>query len=123
MYCIKCGSPIDDNAKFCPNCGSPTSAVPSVPPAATYYPSQPQQASQPRQTAQNQTNGCVIAGFVLSFFMPLIGLILSIIGVGKAKECGNGKGLAIAGIVLSSIDIAVFILVVLLVVLPLLVLI
>jgi hypothetical protein len=55
------------------------------------YPVQPQQ----------QSNGFAIAGFILSL-LPLLGLIFSIIGlVRSGKAGGKGRGLSIAGIVLS----------------------
>lgn len=95
MYCRRCGSQIDDDASFCPKCGASTSPLASV----AY--SQP--ADSPAPSERAETNGCAIAGFILAFFMPFIGFILSIIGIVKAKrEChGNGKGLAIAGLVIS----------------------
>ncbi|MBT1170569.1 DUF4854 domain-containing protein [Bifidobacterium sp. SO4] len=44
-----------------------------------------------------------IAGFVCSFFVSLVGLILSIIGLNQIKkQGGKGKGFAIAGIVISA---------------------
>lgn len=43
------------------------------------------------------------AGFVLSFFVPLLGLIFSILGLKKVKETNTGKGLSTAGIIISSI--------------------
>ena len=50
----------------------------------------------------NKTNGYAIAGFVLAFLqLGILGLIFSIIGLVTSKEYGNGKGFAIAGIVLS----------------------
>lgn len=49
----------------------------------------------------NTTNGISIAGFILSFIIPIVGLILSIIGLKKSKETNNGRGLSIAGIVIS----------------------
>lgn len=55
---------------------------------------------------QKQSNGLAIAGFILSLFSPtfLIGFILSIVGLVKSRDMnGSGKGLAIAGVVLSSI--------------------
>lgn len=53
---------------------------------------------------QSKTNGFAVAGFVLAFLIPLLGLIFSIIGLTKAKDYkGNGKGLSIAGIIISSI--------------------
>jgi len=55
------------------------------------YPVQPQQ----------QSNGFAIAGFILSL-LPLFGLIFSIIGlVRSGKVGGKGRGLSIAGIILS----------------------
>lgn len=45
-----------------------------------------------------------IVGFILAFFMPLIGLILSIIALTQIKKTGEGgKGLAVAGIIISVI--------------------
>lgn len=47
-------------------------------------------------------NGMAIAGFVCSFFIAILGLIFSILGlvkINKTKE--KGRGLAIAGIVIS----------------------
>lgn len=62
-----------------------------VPPGGYGYPVAP----------QNQKNGFAIAGFVLSL-LPLLGLIFSILGLNRAgKIGGKGRGLAIAGIVLS----------------------
>ena len=57
---------------------------------------------------KNQTIN--IVGFILSFIMPLIGLIVSIIGISKSKKTGVGKGFSIAGIVISSIFLLIRIL-------------
>lgn len=81
MFCKNCGKEIDDNAYVCPYCGVRTETT-SV-------------------TGQSATNGFAIAGFVLSFFVSLLGLIFSIIGLKKSKECNSGRGLAIAGIIIS----------------------
>lgn len=46
----------------------------------------------------------VILGFILSFIIPIAGLILSIIGLNLVKNSATGvrgRGLAIAGIVIS----------------------
>lgn len=52
----------------------------------------------------NSNNGLAITGFILSFFIPIAGLIVSIMGLKKSKELNNnGKGFAIAGIIISSI--------------------
>ena len=61
----------------------------------------------------NKSNGYAIAGFVLSFFFTILGLVFSIIGLSKSKEYnGNGKGLAIAGIILSVLHLVTLILLV-----------
>lgn len=66
-------------------------------------PNQPQPPYGP-VVPPSKTNGLAIAGFVLAFLIPLLGLIFSIIGLVKAKDHnGNGKGLAIAGIIISGI--------------------
>ncbi len=52
----------------------------------------------------NENNTMSIVGFILSFMMPVVGLILSIIGLNKSKELNNkGKGLSIAGIIISAL--------------------
>lgn len=51
---------------------------------------------------KRKTSTCAIAGFILSFFSFTPGLILSIVGLDETKRYDeDGKGLAIAGIVIS----------------------
>lgn len=58
------------------------------------------------QRGSQPTNGMAIAGFILAFLVPILGLIFSIIGSKKSKELdGQGKGLAVAGIVISALGI------------------
>ena len=60
-----------------------------------------------------ETNGFAIAGLIVSIFVSaLVGLILSIIGLSKAKTLNNGKGLAIAGIVISIIKMVLAVIIV-----------
>ncbi|HEX7836358.1 MAG TPA: DUF4190 domain-containing protein [Kofleriaceae bacterium] len=57
----------------------------------------------PRAT---RTSGLAIAGFVCSFFCGVLGLILSILGRNECKRSGGtvgGEGLALAGIIISSV--------------------
>lgn len=57
----------------------------------------------------SRTSGLAIAGFVCSFFCGLIGLILSILGRNECKRSGGtlkGEGLALAGIIISSVTLA-----------------
>ena len=95
MFCKNCGKQIDDNSVVCPYCGAETKSQ------ATAQQPQYQQPYQ-QQYTEKRSNSYAIAGFVLAFFFALLGLIFSIIGLRKVDECGgSGKGLAIAGIVLS----------------------
>lgn len=80
---------------------------------------QPQYAPQQYQqriVSTGESNGMAVAGFIVglvSIFLPFIfglaaggaGLVLSILGAVKSGTTGTGKGLAIAGIVLSSVGI------------------
>jgi hypothetical protein len=53
---------------------------------------------------QQRTSGMAIAGFVLSFFCGLLGLIFSVMGRNECKRSNGsvgGAGLAVAGIVIS----------------------
>ncbi len=57
----------------------------------------------------SRTSGLAIAGFVCSFFCGLLGLVLSILGRNECKRSGGtlqGEGLALAGIIISSVTLA-----------------
>ncbi len=83
MICKKCGKLVDDNATFCPECGSITR-----PNATSYY----------------QSNGMAVAGFVCSFLSPLLGWIFGGIGLSRSKyRNGTGKGFSIAAIIIATI--------------------
>ena len=62
----------------------------------------------------NKTNGFAVAGFVISIVslilccgtISILSLVFSIIGAVQSKDLnGNGKGMAIAGIVISAVGI------------------
>ena len=92
MYCLKCGKEIDEGINYCPNCGMNLSVKTDV-----------------QLTLQKQTSGKNIAALVLgligifAWLIPIIGLPIGIVGLVMGimgmKRCG--KGMAIAGIVLS----------------------
>lgn len=69
------------------------------------HPQTPHQDQHPVQPQQpTKTNAMAIWGFILAIFLPLIGLILSIVAVNQIKKSHEGgKGLAIAGIIIGSI--------------------
>lgn len=84
MFCKNCGSQIDDNAVVCPHCGVQVANI-----------------------KDKKTNTMSIVGFVLSFLIPIAGLICSIIARKKCREEGlGGDGLALAGIIISAVSMA-----------------
>lgn len=87
-FCSNCGNEVVDEAVICPKCGVSVS-----------------QKNQNVSPKSNTSNGMATAGFVLSFFVPLLGLIFSILGLKKVKETNTGKGLSTAGIIISSITL------------------
>ena len=54
----------------------------------------------------NGTNGWAIAGLICSIIVGSItGLIFSFVGLGYSKKCNSGKGMSIAGIIISTLRI------------------
>lgn len=91
MYCKNCGNQIHDDAVVCVHCGCPV-----------------QQNATDKACAKPKSNALAIIGFILSFLIPVAGLICSILGARQADtDGGKYKGLATAGIVISSILLAV----------------
>ena len=85
-FCSNCGNEVADEAEICPKCGVSVSQNTAV-----------------SNNNNGTSNGMATAGFILSFFVPLLGLIFSILGLKKVKETNKGKGLSTAGIIISSI--------------------
>lgn len=75
MFCQSCGQEISDSAVICIHCG------------ASVYP-------------KKQQNEKPILGFILSFFLPLVGLIVSSVEYKKAKKSGGEPTYAFAGIII-----------------------
>lgn len=88
-FCPNCGKELDNNAVFCPQCGTSFQSSNSI------------------SSNEKKSNGMATAGFILSFFFTLLGLIFSIIGLKKSKETNSGQGLSIAGIIISSLKMAI----------------
>ena len=63
-------------------------------------------------------NNLSIIGFIFSFFIGVIGLILSILALKKSKETKSGRKLSIAGIIISSLNI-LFTIVLIVIIIPL----
>ena len=75
-------------------------------------PTKPEQVSQPQPHPQPQpaektaqkTNTLSIVGLVMSLIVPIVGLVLSIVALFQIKKTNQkGKGLAIAGVVVSTV--------------------
>ena len=96
MFCKNCGKEINDEAVVCPNCGVATEKM-----------------AQNSAPVPAQKNTMALVGFILALLgFNLIALILSIVGLVNAKKPefnGDGKGFAIAGIIISCLYIGLFI--------------
>lgn len=108
--CPNCQRPIPDGAQFCGHCGKTTGYEPN------YLPQSPlvQYQVQPRNengevvdTKQREKPNCdlSVAGFVLSVFCPVlcvIAFIISAVALGKKQV---RRGLALAGLIISLVEI------------------
>ncbi|MDE7108176.1 MAG: zinc-ribbon domain-containing protein [Clostridiales bacterium] len=127
MFCKNCGTQLTDDSRFCYKCGTPTHIAeqkdkielndydpfePFAQPAIDNPAPQtqtPQQAPTQNTTSTAADEGIFgIVGFVLAFFCPIVGLVLSIIGMTKKKY----NNLATAGFVLSIIFTILYIIII-----------
>jgi len=95
MFCSKCGTKVE--GKFCSNCGTESSVDSPTSPAA-----EPLVYVQTR-SATVETSGLAAAALVLSFFFPLIGVILGFVArndISNSKGTKSGEGVANAAIIL-----------------------
>ncbi len=108
MFCPKCGKSIDDDSIYCSHCGSAVG--------------RPQA---PASMERRETNVYAILGLVFSLIgvmVPIVTIVLSILGYAfsvaglhVAKRLGGeGRGLAIAGIAVSVVEIIILIAVIIL---------
>lgn len=94
MFCPNCGKQTPDDAEVCAHCGRSLRKT----------------TTQSTRVVDNESksNGFAIAGFILSFFMPTLGLIFGCLGLSKSKKTDDsGRGLSIAAIVISIIDFVI----------------
>ena len=104
IKCDKCGSEIDGSAKFCPNCGAKIEATEKAE-RVEVVETVIRNNNTINTTTEAGYNALAIIGFILAFIPKIwiVSLIISIVAlvqISKTKE--KGKGLAIAGIVISS---------------------
>lgn len=88
MFCANCGKELPDNAYVCMHCGCLVGGRREV---STQY--------------HAEKNGMAVAGFVCSFFIPILGWVFGGIGLSRAaKRNGKGKGFSVAAIVIASVN-------------------
>lgn len=126
MFCPNCGTQNNDGVKFCANCGAAlTPDTPAAAPVQQYNPVNPVNTNPVNVTpvysantsAAQKTNVLCIVGFIVSLVSivllgttAIIGLILSVIGLIVANKSNQkGKGMGIAGVIISGILVAVWI--------------
>lgn len=86
MYCYKCGNQVDENAKFCPNCGTQLNNQQT---SHNYEPIYQESSS---YVKEDDAPSFLFA--LLSFVIPVVGLVLFILWnkeyPQKAKSCLKG---------------------------------
>lgn len=90
MFCKNCGKELADECAICPYCGTQVGDI--------------------EYSGKKNDELCTMAlvGFILSFFMSVAGLVCSIIGYKKCRNEGlPGKSLALAGIIISAVELGV----------------
>lgn len=115
MYCEKCGSQINENTRFCPNCGALISGEEQNVTAASTYEG-PMGSPTPVLIW-----GILGLSFALTMFLSILGIIFSAVGLNKAKnfesftggaysrQASIGRKLSIAGIIVGIIMTVLFI--------------
>lgn len=133
MFCTNCGANIPDDSNVCANCGVPVVQQPNFQqpePAQPVYqqpaPVQPvyQQPNPVQQTPVVPGKGMAVASLVLGIVslvmfciwyitLPcgIVGLILGIVAMNKAKAVGMKNGMAVAGLVCSCIALGLMIMI------------
>lgn len=98
-YCEHCGNEVLDDAVICPKCGCSVNN-------GSRIQAQPQAQVPPMMDTYS---GLSVAGFILSFFGGIIGLILSVVAFNDAKKTGSQKSITLskAGIIISTVLLAI----------------
>ncbi|MBP8989498.1 MAG: zinc ribbon domain-containing protein [Clostridia bacterium] len=125
MYCPSCGKQNPDDAKFCENCGAPTTGgggAPTItqpppsqpysqsyqqaysppPPPQTYY--QPQAAAHPYADTSPMSVGQYLLTMIL-YSIPIVGLILMFVWAFGSQVNLNKKNLSRAILILTLIGV------------------
>ena len=122
MICKNCESHVPNGNRFCPQCGGSVAQPPAQQVVAQTVMAPAYQVVTPVAVAmQPKSNGLCVAGFVLGilavalFWIPFFGIILGVVGVSlsavgmavvKTSEIMQGGfGMAVAGLVLSCLNV------------------
>ena len=115
-YCTNCGEKVEEYYNVCPRCGTPLKNNHFVSDDNQYrrsnsYSSTSDINEDKRKSSEGESSSdtFAIVGFVLTFFIPIVGLIFSISGMKSTKN----KGFAIAGVILNSIIVLFTIIIIL----------
>ena len=115
-YCTNCGEKVEEYYNVCPRCGTSLKNNKFVSEDNQYrrsnsYSSTSDINNDKRKSSEGESSSdtFAIVGFVLTFFVPIVGLILSILGMKSTKN----KGFAIAGVILNSIIVLFTIIIIL----------
>ena len=111
MYCRNCGQKLEEQAAFCPRCGT-RRQIPPTPPPCGPGPG----PGGPRPVVQRAPyNTLCIVGLVVSLIsillncwgiVGIVGTVLSVIGLNQCtRRNENGRALAIGGIVIGVLSI------------------
>ena len=105
-YCTNCGEKVEEYYNVCPRCGTSLKNNKFVSEDNQYrrsnsYSSTSDINNDKRKSSEGESSSdtFAIVGFILTFFIPIVGLIFSISGLKSTKN----KGFAIAGVILNSI--------------------
>ncbi len=90
MFCKNCGNEIKEKDEFCSKCGTPIT--------------EKNDSAEVSKEEKVDKNGMAIAGFVCSFFIPILGWVFGGIGMARAnKRNGKGMGFSIAAIAIATV--------------------
>lgn len=109
MFCARCGSRLPDDAAFCPNCGFVLRNTGAVPPPIAGQPVPP---GYPRSQTEGRAVASLVLGILALFFSIITGIPAIILGhlslssVKKSSGKLSGEGIALAGLILGYISVA-----------------
>ena len=105
-YCHQCGNPVAESTKFCSSCGASLGSAGST--AANF-------ANSASSMMVPKTNTLAIVSLVISFFIPIVGMILAYSArkeIDASQGTQTGRGLTTGAIVLNWIWIISIVLIV-----------